>query len=93
VVRKPYANFAGKLRMTEIHRNDCFGSLSDSHVRPRPLSAKLAQTWLISALREPGIRPMVLTLHSNDGRLIISSTSFCPETFVAVALFFFRRED
>jgi hypothetical protein len=49
VVRKPCANFAGKLRMTEIHRNDCFGSLSDSHVRPRPLSAKLAQTRLISA--------------------------------------------
>jgi hypothetical protein len=36
---------------------------------------------------------MVLTLHSHDGRLIISSTSFRPGTFVAVALFFFRRED
>jgi hypothetical protein len=35
---------------------------------------------------------MVLTLHSNDGRSIISSNSFNPETFVTFALFFFRRE-
>jgi|HubBroStandDraft_4_1064222.scaffolds.fasta_scaffold34725_3 hypothetical protein len=36
---------------------------------------------------------MVLTLHSNDGRSIISATSFNPETFVTFAFFFFRRED
>jgi len=36
---------------------------------------------------------MVLTLRSNDGRSIISSASSNPGTFVAFALFFFRRED
>jgi len=36
---------------------------------------------------------MVLTLHSNDGRSIISSTSFNPEALVTFALFFLRRED
>jgi hypothetical protein len=36
---------------------------------------------------------MVLTLHSNDGRMIISSTSFNPEAFVTFALFFFPWED
>lgn len=36
---------------------------------------------------------MVLTLHSNDGRSIISSASFNPEALVTFVLFFFSRED
>jgi hypothetical protein len=58
-----------------------------------PLSAKLALIQLISACENQESGAMVLTLHSNDGRSTISSTSFNPEALVTFVLFFFPWED